>query len=383
MWVRRTNSEFQRFAIRFEVDQGKGVLRVTRPGVLIVPPARQHGHEDHLSPDQVRASVFLFIPSPTTPRQTFALSRLSDPALTLMDTEVWYELSPVSGTGSISFLELREADDIIELAGTALDSAAFDSAAFDSAAFDSAAFDSAAFDNTARAGSLGTSAGLQGSRLGQDTQHRARMREEQPLSAGHSLADVAGIVDRVSARAHMDEALVDDLIEADPETAASAPALDFAMLVHEDPSSAVIEGAVPPPLTRAEAEAEAEAEDLEDMLPEETTLIEEPTPDDLPSPIAVPVPPTRRVPAAAELPVTPRAPAAAELPAPPKSPSAKPPRRAAPPAEPLLAMADEGTPRLVRHMRRELSRERLRVEELLGRIQELEARLRAHGLDPD
>ena len=45
IWLRRMSSLERTFALRFEAFEGKGVLRVARPGVLVDPPARVSGYE--------------------------------------------------------------------------------------------------------------------------------------------------------------------------------------------------------------------------------------------------------------------------------------------------------------------------------------------------
>lgn len=120
VWVRKTAVDGTACAVRFQVDQGKAVLRVSRPGVLIVPPARDHGHEDHLSPGQLRSSVFLHVPGPGMPRESYALDRITDAHLLRLDRDVWVELTAVPGPSRDEHrLELREDEQVIPLAGEA------------------------------------------------------------------------------------------------------------------------------------------------------------------------------------------------------------------------------------------------------------------------
>lgn len=122
VWVRKTAVDGTACAVRFQVDHGKAVMRVLRPGVLIVPPARDHGHEDHLSPGQLRSSVFLHVPGPGQPREAYALDRITDLALQRLDVDVWVELTPVRGpTRDDHRLELREDEQVISLAGEVTD----------------------------------------------------------------------------------------------------------------------------------------------------------------------------------------------------------------------------------------------------------------------
>ena len=59
IWLRRMSSLERTFALRFEAFEGKGVLRVARPGVLVDPPARVSGYESDITAQNVRASRFL------------------------------------------------------------------------------------------------------------------------------------------------------------------------------------------------------------------------------------------------------------------------------------------------------------------------------------
>jgi hypothetical protein len=91
-WVRRASPATLTWAFRYEVEEGRAVLRVARPGVLIVPPARSRGHEDQLSADQLRASVLLYVPNGPGARRSCSLSRLDDRFLLELEPEVWTEL---------------------------------------------------------------------------------------------------------------------------------------------------------------------------------------------------------------------------------------------------------------------------------------------------
>jgi len=182
VWVRRSDTGSAGCAIRFEVTEGKGVLRVARPGVLIVPPARVHGFEDHLTPDQLRSSQFLHIPRPGARRSTWTLSRIDDDSLALLDTDVWYALQPAAGGGALT-LDSGDDGDVIALGGMSPD------------------------DTTETApGPDDESAG----------------DAEDVSDADSSLARVAGIVDVVTARPTTDDDLLDELLDeviaVDPET---------------------------------------------------------------------------------------------------------------------------------------------------------------------
>ncbi|RME22059.1 MAG: hypothetical protein D6798_16700, partial [Deltaproteobacteria bacterium] len=117
VWVRRSDEAGGPCAIRFEVYEGKGVLRVARPGVLIVPPARTHGFEDHLTADQLRESQFLHIPRPGARRTAWSLAGVDDDGLALLDSDVWYPLRPV-GPGRTLALDTGIGGDVIALGGS-------------------------------------------------------------------------------------------------------------------------------------------------------------------------------------------------------------------------------------------------------------------------
>lgn len=98
-WVRRSPGEGAVYSIRFEVDGGKGLLRVARPGVLVDPPAREFGFEERLTSAQVRASRFLHVWEGGRKRQGYVLSRLTDVVLSELPLGSWEELSVVNDGG--------------------------------------------------------------------------------------------------------------------------------------------------------------------------------------------------------------------------------------------------------------------------------------------
>lgn len=108
-WVRRSPGEDPTFSVRFEVRQGKGLLRVARPGVLVDPPARQSGYEERLTAAQVRASRFLHVWDAGRKRQGYVLSRLSDDVLSDLAEERWVEMGIESDGG---FCWLLPRDDV-------------------------------------------------------------------------------------------------------------------------------------------------------------------------------------------------------------------------------------------------------------------------------
>ncbi len=92
VWIRRGAESPGAFALRFEVLDGKGILRVTRPGLLSDPPARRTGLEERLTADQVRASRFLQVWDGGRYRQGHQLARLVDPRLASLPADRWVEL---------------------------------------------------------------------------------------------------------------------------------------------------------------------------------------------------------------------------------------------------------------------------------------------------
>ena len=109
-WLRRSPGEDPTFSVRFEVRQGKGLLRVARPGVLVDPPARQSGYEERLTAAQVRASRFLHVWDAGRRRQGFVLSRLSDEILSDLARERWVEMGLESDGGFCWLLPREDAD---------------------------------------------------------------------------------------------------------------------------------------------------------------------------------------------------------------------------------------------------------------------------------
>lgn len=99
-WLRRSSSSGQLYALRFEVFDGRGVLRVARPGVLVDPPARESGYEGELTLAQVRSSRFLHVSNVDRRRQLHFLSRIPDDLGALLGDEGWVELQPVVDRGA-------------------------------------------------------------------------------------------------------------------------------------------------------------------------------------------------------------------------------------------------------------------------------------------
>jgi hypothetical protein len=106
IWVRRSARSEPPFSVRFEVFDGKGILRVARPGILIDPPARVSGFEELLTSEQVKASRFLHVWGAGRKRQSHILSRLDDARLERLAPDDWYELTVVTD-GGYRYLELE------------------------------------------------------------------------------------------------------------------------------------------------------------------------------------------------------------------------------------------------------------------------------------
>ncbi len=107
VWIRRETESEGPFSIRFEVEEGKGLLRVSRPGVLIDPPARPTGAESRLTGQQLRASRFLHVWDSGRSRQGYSLTRVDEASLERAPGDRWVELL-VSEGGVLCYLSLPE-----------------------------------------------------------------------------------------------------------------------------------------------------------------------------------------------------------------------------------------------------------------------------------
>lgn len=99
-WIRRSPGSDGTYALRYEVFDGKGVLRVSRPGRLVDPPARGSGYEPDLTPAGVRGSQFVHLSASGNRRQTWFLSRVTEPLLTALHPGAWLELVPMADMGA-------------------------------------------------------------------------------------------------------------------------------------------------------------------------------------------------------------------------------------------------------------------------------------------
>lgn len=92
LWLRRQVVADGPYSVRFEVTDGKGILRVSRPGVLIDPPARPAALEERLTAAQLRASRFLLVWDGGRARQAHLLTRLQEASLAKLEPEKWHEV---------------------------------------------------------------------------------------------------------------------------------------------------------------------------------------------------------------------------------------------------------------------------------------------------
>lgn len=117
VWLRRSPGGREAWALRFELTHGRAVLRVSRPGVLIVPPARTRGHEDQLDAAQLRTSVLMVVPD-RGPRLPYRLSGLDDRFLLELEPECWTELDVEHpGEGAEGRILPARSSAIISLSG--------------------------------------------------------------------------------------------------------------------------------------------------------------------------------------------------------------------------------------------------------------------------
>ncbi|MCB9778281.1 MAG: hypothetical protein H6742_06940 [Alphaproteobacteria bacterium] len=222
VWVRRVSPDTDECSLRFRTSSGKGVLRVSRPGVLIVPPARTTGFEDHLNPAQVRASEFLHITA--RGRESFRMLALTDGMLDRLEPEVWTELvrsaedpmqltldgaGPVlkmGGRSANDSLVLPEDGDVTQVEGFVVPSELAASVEFS------------------------TPVGL----TDVPDPGRALPSPRAPMVQ----EDVSDIIDVVTGAVLMEGEVFDEVIEADPDTAASGTYDSFQLMAEPDGDTA-------------------------------------------------------------------------------------------------------------------------------------------------
>ncbi len=105
VWIRRRVESAGPYSIRFEVTEGKGILRVVRPGVLVDPPARPSGFEERLSAAQVGTTRFLHVWDGGRYRQPHSFARLDASRLDTMPLDRWIALVSVT-EGATSIFHL-------------------------------------------------------------------------------------------------------------------------------------------------------------------------------------------------------------------------------------------------------------------------------------
>jgi hypothetical protein len=104
IWIRRDERGAPRFSLRFDVGEGRGLIRLNRPGVRLIPPARRTGSTEGLAPGGLRSATFLHVRGPTRDKWTF--EALEDALLDgIQDTE-WRLLDALPAAGGGGQLEL-------------------------------------------------------------------------------------------------------------------------------------------------------------------------------------------------------------------------------------------------------------------------------------
>jgi hypothetical protein len=93
-WIKRTEDLSAPYCLSFEVSNGKGLLRVAHPDVLLDPPASGRGVQEGLSSEVVRASRFLLVSSNGRSRKGYFLAALGDAFLDRLPLGSWIELVP-------------------------------------------------------------------------------------------------------------------------------------------------------------------------------------------------------------------------------------------------------------------------------------------------
>jgi hypothetical protein len=91
-WIKRSEDASAPYSLRFEVENGKGLLRVAHPDVLLDPPASINGWQEGLSSEVVRASRFLLVSAGGRNRKGYFLAALGDPFLDRLPLGEWVEL---------------------------------------------------------------------------------------------------------------------------------------------------------------------------------------------------------------------------------------------------------------------------------------------------
>ena len=99
LWLRRDERGAPRYSVRFDVGEGRALIRLNRPGVRLEPPSRRSGSAEGLAPAGLRSATFLHVRGPS--RDAWSFERLEDRVLEgIQDTE-WrlLEASPSQAGG--------------------------------------------------------------------------------------------------------------------------------------------------------------------------------------------------------------------------------------------------------------------------------------------
>lgn len=97
------------YAVRYASEEGRALLRIARPGVLIDPPPRPTGEEDGLTVTQLRESRLLHAEDAGRARRAWSFGRLDPVALAALPGGEWIELRSelVHGQGWMLLAERR------------------------------------------------------------------------------------------------------------------------------------------------------------------------------------------------------------------------------------------------------------------------------------
>lgn len=101
MWIRP--GEKETFELKFSIDGGRGILRISRPGVLVDPPATEEGVVTGLTLADLFATRFLLLPR-RGGRQSYLFSDLRERFLGKLEPGVWSPLEAEIIDGQRSFL---------------------------------------------------------------------------------------------------------------------------------------------------------------------------------------------------------------------------------------------------------------------------------------
>lgn len=97
VYARRDNEIEANLVIRFEVNEGMGVLGMRIAGRSDPEPS-PHYEERDIAPDTLRAGRFVHVKH-TGQRQSYALSRIAVEVAARLPTDQWVELTPVTEYG--------------------------------------------------------------------------------------------------------------------------------------------------------------------------------------------------------------------------------------------------------------------------------------------